>query len=461
MASTLELVDFEEPTLAYAPDPAVLAAMIPAPAQETPVVQQVAPVDQPLPQVPTAVFAPQQLQLDIIPQRPTITEPAPEITPIAVTQIAPPAAPPVIQEVAPSPSTFVEPLTKLDLTPIKGAEIDDADIEPVEPASDWRWQGNKILLPLDRPLPKVEGATPSAAAPVTPVQEIQQTVETFVPEEPPVAPTPVRSDSEITNPLGEVAAAPVAPPALQLTPTPQLLQLPIVPVSVMEPEPEPIPTPVSEEPFKLQLAPTPQSQQAIPAPQPVQLAAQEPEPEQIPAVAQSYYAAAMQPQPTLAPRIEPKPQIQPTTQPLPPSASSTSKAVTAPIPITPQPLSAPALVEAQQTTPVIPVGPITPLIPVAPVIPVAPAAPASQVAPPVPTGALVKDEALDIDDTEDEEYDDEEYEEGAPYGGPKFIFILLIVLVFEMFFVLLLVNLGAIDPVAIGDFWSNLFSGSD
>jgi hypothetical protein len=78
------------------------------------------------------------------------------------------------------------------------------------------------------------------------------------------------------------------------------------------------------------------------------------------------------------------------------------------------------------------------------------------IAAPVAGGALIKDEALDIDDAEEDDYYDDEEEGKSAYSGPRFIVVLIIILVLEMFFVLLLVNMGVVDPAAIADFWGNL-----
>jgi hypothetical protein len=84
--------------------------------------------------------------------------------------------------------------------------------------------------------------------------------------------------------------------------------------------------------------------------------------------------------------------------------------------------------------------------------------PVTPVGSPAQGGALIKDEALDIDDSDDGEYYEEEDEGKTPYSGPRFIVILIIILVLEMFFVGLLVSLGVLDPSEIGAFWSDLFS---
>lgn len=571
-----ELVSFEAPALAYAPDPTVLAAMIPAP------VASVAP-DPPQQSLPSSsvATAPQQLQFDLPLRRPVMIEPAPEIVPIAVTPAAPPPAAPIPQEVAPLPQKPSDPLVSIDLTdltPAAQVDIDDTDIEPVEPASDWRWQGNKILLPLDRPLPKVKEQRAQSATPDTPVQEILQVSETVVQEVSVTAVTEVSLDKASTNPMSKAVpssapipaqipvsasaprptpSVPVPMPSVPAPPVPQVASISQVsPVPQIASVPDPVPTFVSQAASLSQPKQQPKAQpqpgfklepKQWPKPQP-QL---EPKPQ-----------AEAQPQPGLKlepkqwPETQPKPQPQPgpvessglqaapTLRPAPASISVSAQPPVLQLASTPQLPQKPSVSFAPQTasarptmselgtvdvselqlastprsmqaapvvsalqpdrlsevalapvfepelkpefssTPNTPSRPQPQFIPSTqsldmPVMPSASdfgstpspviipdqptffSAPVAPTARPAATGTLIKDEALDIDDTEDDGYLDEDYEEETPYSGPRFIFILLILLVFEMFFVLLLINLGAIDPSAIADFWSNLFPGSD
>jgi hypothetical protein len=466
------------PITAPAPTPAPpIAAPAPVFAQELPLVPQGQQVQQP--HVP-APEPSSQLKLDLIPPRPVITEPAPEIAAIAVSQApstipAPPvqqAEPPAInlpEPIAvlkpapvpqptpilepapvPQPAPVIQPISSPQPTPIlepaplpqpvsapqpvsktpepaplpnalfQGAgavEIDDAEIEPVEPASDWRWQGNKILLPLDRPLPKVEDQH-ARTTPVTPVQEIPTSAQTSVSEQ-------LRETVKPAIP----ETTPRVTQAQERTLIPELASL-----------------------TKETTAPLPQITETTPSAPTAQAATAA----QTAPVAQT---TAPAPQPVITPLYQPTSVVQPAATPAPAPAPQPVAVIT---PISaPAPTPAPAPVQAPASAPIA--APLT----AATIASIGATVANHQIAEPLPItpdatrapgGALVKDEALDIDDSEEAEYLDDEDEGKSLYSGPRFIVILIVILVLEMFFVGALVSLGVLDPSEIAAFWGNLFS---
>jgi hypothetical protein len=275
-------------------------------------------------------------------------------------------------------------------------EIDDTDIDLIEPRSDLRWQTNGVLLPLDRPLPKVEDQHPQTTV-VTPVVEtVTPIVEAAAPVVEAVSPVAARLKSQElfagSESVGHVASA-----------------SPILTMEMMETMEEALTPAVSS------TTPTPSAAPiTTPAAPPIPIAPTAPMPPATPVVA---------------------------------SAPVSDTHVTSNIPNIPATPASPAVSSAPVMTSATTAG-VTPVV--IDIIPIMPAtatiAPIQETSMPVSPEILITDTALDIDDSEDDEYYDEGYDtERDRMSSPLFILIVLLVLIIQVIFVGWLVNTGFID----------------
>jgi hypothetical protein len=84
------------------------------------------------------------------------------------------------------------------------------------------------------------------------------------------------------------------------------------------------------------------------------------------------------------------------------------------------------------------------------------AIPGQEAVVPVLPDTLITDAALDIDDSEDDEYYDEDYDTRRErMSSPLFILIVLLVLIIQVIFVGWLVSTGFIDVSSVMDFFDN------
>jgi hypothetical protein len=288
-------------------------------------------------------------------------------------------------------------------------EIDDVDLDLIEPKSDVRWQRKRMILPLDRPLPKVTDQGSSAEWAVTPVLDtVSPAHATDTPVPAAVMPliedfTPFEVLDEVKpaipeTPLG-VAQEVVQPLVPELTTTPSTDEAPVTAAKPRHAATVPV---EAAAPIAL----TPESAPgATPAPTqiPVETVAQSPIPVE----------------PILMPTPVPEPHTAAHFEQ--PPAAQASEAAAMPATLTPEP----AVV---LTTPV------------------------QEIIVATPPGALLTDTSLDIDESDDEDYyDDEEDEEReGKLSGPLFILILFLILVVQVLFIGFLFSLGILDIGAFG-----------
>jgi hypothetical protein len=96
--------------------------------------------------------------------------------PRTYSEVATPAHSPQIQPVS-QPQAPPQPQTPLidslfEATP--RFDIDESDLELVEPISDWKSKRQDIHLPLDRPLPRVESEAARVETPVVPIADFAE-----------------------------------------------------------------------------------------------------------------------------------------------------------------------------------------------------------------------------------------------------------------------------------------------
>jgi hypothetical protein len=304
-------------------------------------------------------------------------------------------------------------------------EIDDTDIDLVEPRSDLRWRTNGVVLPLDRPLPKVEDQNPEAAM-VTPVVEtvapIAETITPVLEAASPVA-AALRSQELHADREFSPSAASSTPAAAPIPIAPTAATTPAAaPVAI--PAATPAVTPVTA--FDTVFTRVPASSMDTSPASGTPAAA----PVVIPTAPAAPTASVAPATPTPAP-VAPATAVPPVTIDITPamsamSAAAAAAATTIPAAATPVPIVDMTVVPGQETV--------------------------ASVSPDV----LVTDTALDIDDSEDDEYYDEGYDTGRErMSSPLFILIVLLVLIIQVIFVGWLVSTGFIDVSSVTDFFDN------
>jgi hypothetical protein len=307
-------------------------------------------------------------------------------------------------------------------------EIDETDIELVEPLSDVRWQKNEVLLPFDRPLPKVEDQQAQAILDVTPVFEVvTPVVETFTPI-PAAAPAPAAPAAAAPAPAAPAPAAVAAATPITTAAAAPIPQMATPSIGDLRPgmlrensasDLQGMMPTVAEKLEKMLAA---DSAQAGQAGQPGQVYAGS-----SPIPVTTTHAIPVAPD-SATPFSAPMP-----ASPVPIPTSSTS------IPASPVPIPAPSVSTAASSAP----------------IDIAVSADYEVRSPHPQRIAIASDDTLDIEDyDEDEDYDEEDYEGEERVSSPLFILIVFIILLLQVVFVGWLVSAGLIDLTGLMDFFS-------
>jgi hypothetical protein len=266
-------------------------------------------------------------------------------------------------------------------------DIDDSDIELVEPRSDTRWQKHEMLLPLDRPLPKVEDRSSQTVA--------DEPIPDIIPASI-VGMEPIKTQKDTVSAIPKAATA-----------APREREWPLAATEVATATPVAPEAPVATE--ATETVPTHAAMEAAIPTAPVATATEA--------------AVATAPEATTTAA---------------PTAAEVATATATATPVTATATAAAAAATMATTT-------------------IAPATSIYEADTYSRQDVLATDDALDIDDSENEEYYDEDEDEGrsSRLSSPIFILIVLLILILQMLFIGLLVSTETIDISGISNLFNN------